>query len=85
MPGEYGRKPSMPAYVFARKPGVVVLWNRVPFVDGKLGRVLGGREIDVQLAGHVNFARDYRFVREFVFRDHTPQFPGYYLDVFERR
>jgi hypothetical protein len=85
MPGEYGRKPSMPAYVFARKPGVVVLWNRVPFVDGKLGRVFGGREIDVQLAGHVNFARDYRFVREFVFRDHTPQFPGYYLDVFERR
>ena len=31
------------------------------------------------------FGRNYRFVREFVFRRQTPEIPGYYLDVFERK
>ena len=85
MPGEYGQKKSMPDYVFGREPGVVVLWNRLPFLNGEKGRVFGGRELDSQLAAHPDFARDYRFVREFVFRRHAPQIPGYYLDVFTRK
>jgi hypothetical protein len=85
MPGEYGVKDAMPEYVFEREPGIIVLWNRVPFLDGGKGRVFGGREIDSQLAEHPDFARNYRFIREFVFREHGPQIPGYYLDVFVRK
>jgi hypothetical protein len=50
-----------------------------------MGRVHGGQEIDRTIAEHPGFARDYRFVREFVFRRQAPEIPGYYLDVFERK
>ncbi len=93
LPGEYGQKQAMAGQVLERKPDVVVLWNRVPFLDEDLldeeaekkGRVLGGSELDRQVAAHPSFAGNYRFVREFVFRRHGPEMPGYYLDVFERK
>ncbi len=53
--------------------------------DQRMGRVYGGREIDRSIAQHQSFGRGYRFVREFVFRAHSSEIPGYYLDVFERK
>ncbi len=85
MPGEYGRKAAMADYVLGREPDLVVLWNQVPFLDGDTGRVVGGTELDRDVARHPGFGSDYRFVREFVFREHGPEVPGYYLDVFERK
>lgn len=85
MPGEYGLREGMPGYVFSRDPGVVVLWNRESFLEAPVGKILGGTELDVQVARHPAFGRDYRFVREFVFRKHSDELPGYYLDVFEKK
>ena len=83
--GEYGDRPGMADYVFGRDPDLIVLWNQRPFIDGAQGRVLGGQAIDHAIASHPAFAERYRFVREFSFRAQAPGFPGYYLDVFERR
>ena len=92
MPGEYGMKDAMPDYVFGRDPDVIVLWNQVPFLealpegrDHRKARVVGGSQLDVMIAKHPQFGSDYRFAREFVFRKHGPEFPGYYLDVFEKK
>jgi hypothetical protein len=94
--GEYGRREAMAGDVLAREPDLIVLWNKVPFLDEeasadshatdrKKGHVSGGKEIDQSIAEHPSFGRNYRFVREFVFRAHSAEFPGYYLDIFERK
>ncbi|MCP5044777.1 MAG: hypothetical protein GY944_27420, partial [bacterium] len=85
MPGEYGSKDGMPEYVLGRKPDVVVLWNQRPFIDAGQGRVVGGQPLDHAIASHPSFAQRYRYVNEFVFRRQRQDYPGYYLDVFERR
>jgi arabinofuranosyltransferase len=85
LPGAYGVKPGMPDYVMSRQPDVIVLWNQVEFVRANAGKLVAGSEIDRQLVQHPSFKRDYRFVREYVFRKHAPNVPGYYLNVFEHQ
>lgn len=85
MPGEYGAKEGMADYVLGREPRLIVLWNQVAFVSEGKGQLVGGNDIDAQLARHPEFRRDFRFVKEYVFRRRGPGIPGYYLDVFERR
>ncbi|MDP6977780.1 MAG: hypothetical protein QF570_04145 [Myxococcota bacterium] len=93
LPGEYGERPGMVDYVMQRDPDLIVLWNQRPFLDasggdatsGTQGKLLGGQALDHAIATDARFRARYRFVREFVFREERTNFPGYYLDVFERR
>lgn len=85
LPGEYGQKPGMSDYVMSRRPDLIVLWNKVEFVSDGKGTLVGGNDLDVQLAQHPSFERDYRFVGEYTFRRQRPGIPGYYLDVFEHK
>jgi len=86
LPGEYGARPGLVSLVFERAPDVLVLWNRVPLEDeaGKL-RAAGGHPFDTALFQAPELTRHYRFVREFTFRRASPDVPGYYLNVFERK
>ena len=86
LPGEYGHKAGVAGYALSREPGIVVLWNLVPARPGEPLRVLGAQPFDREIAEHPRFARDYRFVRQFTFREADAGKPnGYYLAVFERR
>ncbi len=94
LPGEYGDRPGMVDYVMERDPDLIVLWNQRPFLGGGRagarvqGRVIGGQPLDRAIATDERFRARYRFRREFAFRDWSdrrPDYPGYYLDVFEKR
>jgi len=86
LPGEFGDRPGTASYTLGRRPDAIVLWNLVPIRDGpQRGRIHGAQPFDRELAQHPDFQRDYRFVREFVFRPRQGQLGGYYLDAFERR
>ena len=94
MPGEYGERPGMVDYVMQRGPDLVVLWNQRPFLEREpgggapRGRVIGGQPLDRAIASDPQFRSRYRFRREFVFREFREEradYPGYYLDVFEKR
>jgi arabinofuranosyltransferase len=86
LPGEYGDRPGTADYVLARKPGVIVLWNLEP-ISGHTGtlRLQPAKPFGRAIAGHDDFRRSYRFVREFTFREKREGNDGYYLDVFEHR
>lgn len=85
LPGEFGHREGVADLVLARRPGLIVLWNLQPIhQDGRL-RVLGAWPFDREIAGHRAFRDDYRFVREWTFRQAAGGPNGYYLDVFERR
>ncbi len=86
LPGEYGDRPGTADYALGRRPGVIVIWNVVPIQKepGRL-RILGAWPFDREIAEHLVFAREYRFVREFTFRPETIPGSGYYLDVFLHR
>ncbi len=88
-PGRYGDRPGVADYVLGREPGLIVLWNLRPIrgrsAEAERLRVLGAWPFDREIAEHPDFARRYRFVREFRFREAgPPDGHGYYLDVFER-
>ena len=74
------------AEVRARRPDVIVLWTLESVRRSSGKRQLAAAEpFDREIAGHPRFRRDYRFVREFTFREKTVPGSGYYLAVFERR
>jgi arabinofuranosyltransferase len=85
LPGEYGAKKQTAEYVMKRQPELVILWNKVAFRPGASQPVHGGKSFDRRIAKHPRFAQDYRFVKEFVFRESGEGVAGYYLDVFEHR
>jgi arabinofuranosyltransferase len=86
LPGEFGDRPGTASYALGRRPDAIVLWNLVPIHQGRQrGRIHGAQPFDRELAEHPDFQRDYRFVREFVFRPLRGELGGYYLDAFERR
>ena len=50
--------------------------------------MIGGQPLDRAIASDPQFRSRYRFRREFVFREFREEradYPGYYLDVFEKR
>lgn len=99
LPGEYGDRPGTAAYALSRHPGVIVLWNLEPIRRGHGPlRLSPAQPFDREIAAHPDFRRDYRFAREFTFRERTHPAPeagaspdgalrpdGYYLDVFTYR
>ncbi len=85
LPGEYGAKKQTAEYVMERQPDLVILYNKVAFRRGEKRGVHGGKSFDRRISKHPRFSEDYRFVKEFIFRESEGPNPGYYLDVFEHR
>jgi hypothetical protein len=86
MPGEYGARAGVAEYALARRPGVIVLWNQVPYLGTPgQGQMLGAQRFDRAINDHPSFKASYRFVEEFTFRAQAGRRLGYYLDVFERK
>jgi hypothetical protein len=86
LPGEYGAREGVADYALGRRPGLVILWNRVPIrTAGQQLQIVGGQPFDREIAGHAVFRAEYRFLREFTFRPGASGQPGYYLDVFAHR
>lgn len=85
LPGEFGRRQHVADHVLARRPGVIVLWNLQAIHQGERLRVLGAWPFDREIAAHPVFRDEYRFVREWTFREASGGPNGYYLDVFLHR